>query len=463
MIIYRSPTRPDTPAAPPTLEIPARATAPKAWTTADWTSEVTPPFSPTAKEELLVEQLLLNADDGRPARRLLTGTVTLPPPQQPYLVKSFYFILARAFAILRWTARTTIIFAGLLIVMSFILVHAAYRHYIWSLPSFCRQPGMEAYLFTYYCQPVSGPLATVADVSDDDTPLLDGPPPHPIYWADFDRLYELQIRMAEEFCNATTSASSTKLKSLFTEMTKDDQSDPSRLWRDVRLKDPFIGDILQDTLYIGGHLGASLNSLHEKAIFAVKMRVHYNERIVRDIEKAAEMQPRNALHHIVASLFPRFRSIAWSWEMDKEVRWQFYSELTDFWQWLYEDLLKLNDLASRLQSFGESLQPFLGRDEDTKMHRAVDTSEKNSFPEPDEVFLRMQNIVGGLANDSQVALSGVQHALTSLRQVSQELEDLRQRVAIPGPHIPFYVHLRNIHAAGKMLNLTLKTVEPLGG
>ncbi|KAJ3546312.1 hypothetical protein NMY22_g2100 [Coprinellus aureogranulatus] len=318
MIMYRLHTQPGKPSAPHALQISAKVA--KAWSKADWDSETAQPLSPNAKEELLVEQLLLYADDGRPVRRLLASLFF-------HLHSTLRRIVRRGFNVIRWIMRTIAWATAILSVACLVLFHTIRIRYYLSLPAFCRQPGMEAYLHTGHCRGFTAvPLSVYYPQVDPDTPLFDGPPPTPIYWADFHGLYELQDRMTEQLLNASTHASSTMLPPL-RKALGDVKSDLSRLWHEA---------------------------LHDSAILTVELRILSNRQVSKGIETAFYKQPGPFLR-LLGPLVPREHDFIWAWETENEVKWQFNSALSSLSKDLYHRLLQLDGLLPRLESYVQSL------------------------------------------------------------------------------------------------------------
>ncbi|KAJ3546320.1 hypothetical protein NMY22_g2098 [Coprinellus aureogranulatus] len=86
-----------------------------------------------------------------------------------------------------------------------------------------------------------------------------------------------------------------------------------------------------------------------------------------------------------------------------------------------------------------------------------------SEPDPEEKHeASKEAVLDRLARSRHVALERVGGALVALRALSDELEDMTQRVASPGPPTPIYEHLRHIYFEEKRLSETLNALKLFG-
>ncbi|KAJ3538705.1 hypothetical protein NMY22_g5051 [Coprinellus aureogranulatus] len=375
----------------------------------------------------------------------------------------------------RRTIRALLLSAAFLILVVVILCHTLYSLEYLSFPSFCRLPGMEVYTHTRHCRRSSRPKIVDPDI-DPSILLLDGPPPRPIYWADFQGLGELQRRTAEHIFNASIYASSTSLEFLSVELDKE-MSALQQLQTDAARKNYETGRALRETLYTGSQLGTRLVRLQEGARARVGSFIRLNEQVATGVGLAIEQQPKTIVEQIVASMLPRPRGFIWTWPTDMEVKWQFYFSLTSFSRNLYDSLLELDKLLRKIGKYEEALgevrvSPVNSeREEEVAIPPPVKSDRtslyswwtmmplakgpppsKEDEKEKDSLKKAIRDCVERLVEDTQAASGRVERAIAGLRIISQELEDIRHRIARPVAPIPLYVHLRHVYVAGERLD-----------
>lgn len=365
---------------------------------------------------------------------------------------------------LRRALRLLLVIATTSFFVILIAAHLDAAHVNRSLPAFCRLPGMEPYEDTSHC--FMDLEALGLDPMDDgiptDLPLLDGPPPPPLYWADFPELYRLQRRMIECMFNASAFEGTIPLKFVYEDIDNR-ASSMFQLRMELQHRDYMKERVLRDTLYDGARLGRKLARMHREAKKAVEAMVRSAHQASQGIEDAAAKQPRSLLAQAVIPLFPRSRSSYWTWDTDIEVRWQFYDSLTSFSGALYESLLALGELVPRLEAYEQdlaSLQSLLAEKENQSIsQKAASLFAWSKLPLPKKHLSNVDKsheelkeaILGRLARERRVAFNGASSALTALRSLSEELESVRSKLSKPGRRIPFYLHLKHIYIEGKSL------------
>lgn len=233
------------------------------------------------------------------------------------------------------------------------VAHSLHAWYTWSQPTSCRLEGMEPYRHTTHCRVVH--IVSKAFVRS-NVPLLDGPPPLPLYRVDFQELHGLQCRMTEHMLNASTIDGAVMLKFIANELN-DKASDLYQLRTKVSERDHEKGWELQRTLSFGVELGGDLAILYSKVRSSLQTLFVENRIASIGIEETFEEQPKSHLAQILVPLFPRYRdSSFWTWDTDTEVRFRFYKSFTMFSWMLYSNLVDLVDHQRSLEVFGKKLE-----------------------------------------------------------------------------------------------------------
>ncbi|KAJ3546311.1 hypothetical protein NMY22_g2101 [Coprinellus aureogranulatus] len=340
---------------------------------------------------------------------------------------------------------------------------------------------MEPYLHTSHCRS-RPPNPYAAYYVKADMLLLDGSPPKPLYQlADFEKLYELQRRMVEQMLNASVSNGTIMLQS-FAKDAKNKRSLLSKLWWEVHRRDPRKERVLQNVLYTGARLGMKMAAAHHEADVSVGEFIDSNQAASEGIGRAMENQPRNWLTKVVAPLFPQARSSFWAWDTDLEIRWQFYDSLTIFSWMLYRNLMILNDVLPRIESFGTDLNALqsLLTQKDVKPVKPPDPTSKtgllstlfktdrpeNGAPlesDAEKNYEAMKKtVLDGFARNREAAQERVRGALVALRALSDEMDDMMHRISSPGPRLPLHDHLRHLYAEAERLSGILNVVNSFG-
>lgn len=351
------------------------------------------------------------------------------------------------------------LFVGLLVYF-----HITSIRYYLRLPAYCSSPGMEPYYLREQCALDLGPGFEGVGFVKHGMQLLDGAPPKPIHWADFQGLYELQRRMIERMINATVYTDPITLQTVSRDVL-DNKSAIHQFREDFRRRDYRKERVLREALFMGGRLGSALNREYRRTKLNLENLVASNRGAAEGVEKAMDKQPRNFLSRAMADLFPRSRSSIWSWDTAVEVRWQYYDSFTSFSWELYDTLLALSELLPQLEAYQEDLknlnmlfiqEPIVNNTLPSAHHRNT-TSPPSEEDKRHEAMKR--TIVEGLTNAGRVARDRVGAALIELRALSEELESARHRVAEPDRHIPLYVHLRHIYVQGAKLSAMLEGMK----
>ncbi|KAJ3546319.1 hypothetical protein NMY22_g2099 [Coprinellus aureogranulatus] len=362
----------------------------------------------------------------------------------------------------------------------FIVAQVSTARYFQLLPAFCRWPGMEPYRHTSHClDNIDAGLGPTHGVSA-DRPLLDGPPPSPIYWADFQELYELQRRMIYGMRSAFVFEDTIVLQFINDEVY-DQQSALHHLRMEVQQWDYMKERVLRDTLYKGARLGRKLHGVWKRSKGLVRDFAGSNDRAAQGIEENMLKQPQG-LAAFVAPFFPRRRSHRWTWATDIEVRYQFYRSLTLFSEELYENLLVINALPSPLEGLRKdviSLHSLLMKKENDTQAPSADTIYikppagftwyKTARPKEDvpAADLDADNdheavkkaLLDRFEKDVTVALDRANTTLRVLRALGEDVETMRRRVASPQPDsVPLFIYLRHIYAEGGRLNEMLRNM-----
>ncbi|KAJ3535138.1 hypothetical protein NMY22_g6619 [Coprinellus aureogranulatus] len=355
--------------------------------------------------------------------------------------------------------------------------HLSTAQYYLSLPSFCRLPGMEPYLFHMECGEPGYEAYRPTNLL-----LLDGPPPRPIYWADFQELYGLQRRMIGELLNASVCEDEFSLRSLPKDL-RDEQSTLSRFRAELERRNYWQEEVLRETLLIGARSGRTLVYMPQNVKVTVKIMAGLNKKAIDGMEKVLVTQPKGRMARAVAPLFPRFPNYvwSWSWEPDVEARWQFYYSLTAFTSKLYEELLFLDKFLREIEEYTKemdsvysqltkkkepSVPPSSGVNNTNqssgwfKRSLPTQTAVPESKGNGDEEYEALKKrVLDGLVKAGPVAAGRVRAALASLRALSTEVEGLLHRVASPVPEIPLHMHQRHIYMECEKLDGMLSRME----
>lgn len=388
--------------------------------------------------------------------------------------------IASLFETLYRTTRFVLALAAACFVAIFLELHFEEIRYSLSLPSFCRLSGMEPYLYGTQCpSSLSKDPPLTSPYVKPDIPLLDGPPPKPIFWADFHRLYELQHNMIEQLVNASTFEGAIMLQFIVDDVDAKTTS-LYQLRMDVLRRSPMKAWVLRQVLFTGEGLGEQLAALQRDLERSVERLIDANRRTSKAIENAIDKQPQSLLAQAFLSVLPRDRSTfepTWTWKTEIETRWQFYQSLTLFSRILYKTLVELVGLLPRLETFGKDIDSLHHLLEE----RAVSTpspastsrtpfltwskitrSGKDALPDPrvDEKYEALKKtVLGRLKRVNQAAIVRVDSSLTTLRVLSDELENMRHKIAEPGRRIPHYVHLRHIYVDNAKLSGILEKLK----
>ncbi|KAJ3547019.1 hypothetical protein NMY22_g1816 [Coprinellus aureogranulatus] len=330
--------------------------------------------------------------------------------------------------------------------------------------------------------------------------LLDGPPPKPLYWANFPALYDLQHRMIEHSLNAILLDGDTMLK-FIADGLRDKASNLYQSGMEVERKDRIKGQALWKALRAGAALGEKGAGVHVQVRQTVERLLRESQRASKGIEDSMVNQPESPLARAFALLLPlshRPSIWPWIWATDLEVRWQFYHSLTVFSGQLYKTLLALVELQSEIEEYGKdlnTLQTMLAKEEkvDPMPPPVANTTktgvlsalfrtarpeigaphnppadEKNVHEEDaDEKYeLTKEALLDRLVKGVQVALlERVGCALLDLRVLAEEVESLRYQVAEPAsvhdPHVSIYVHLKEVHIAEFSLRVEVERLQAL--
>ncbi|KAJ3547021.1 hypothetical protein NMY22_g1815 [Coprinellus aureogranulatus] len=397
------------------------------------------PPSIEASEEVSVEALLLD------------GEQTLPTSSRSPASKRLKWYHAWPLRVIWRTTALLLLLAVFISTAIVVFILILHRKHSLSLPSFCKLPGMEPYLHTSLCRPLAAhtPPARSGFVKP-GTALLDGPPPTPIYWANFQELYTLQRRMIEHSLNASVFEGTFMLKFIADEARYDRTSPMNQLRMEVQRRDPMKEERLRETLELGARLGDQLAWVHAKVTTTVEEFLAQNEQAAEWIDKCMLNQPESVLAQVISLLFPLSRYVdsiwPWMWSTDTEIRWQFYRSLVHFSWKLYEMLLLLSELQPRIEEYGRdlgNLQTLLAGKE------TIDPTKSDE----DEEYEALKNAtMSRLVESGQVAFERVTSSLIALRALSEEVERLRRSVAEPHPQIPHFIHLREVYNAGPRLS-----------
>ncbi|KAJ3538702.1 hypothetical protein NMY22_g5056 [Coprinellus aureogranulatus] len=146
-----------------------------------------------------------------------------------------------------------------------------------------------------------------------------------------------------------------------------------------------------------------------------------------------------------------------------EMKWQFYNSLNSFKGNLQRGTLQLSELLGNITKYGEQLaslrrviSQWNEEEEDGDAAPLVgwsDTTGSDDLGEdegqPSEEALL--DLFDKLAEDTQVATDRVGSALQALQVISEELEELRRKVAKPVDPPPFFTHLHGMYITGARL------------
>ncbi|KAJ3525462.1 hypothetical protein NMY22_g10562 [Coprinellus aureogranulatus] len=412
------------------------------------TSNLPDSSSIESSEEVSVEALLLDGEQTPSPTQ-----ASFPPSSRLQAWKPFkwYHAWPLRFVIWRTTALLLLLaasFSTAIVVFILVLHH---KHSL-SLPSFCGLPGMEPYLHTSHCRPLAAhtPPALSGGFVKPGTALLDGPPPTPIYWANFQELYTLQRRMIEHSLSASVFEGTFMLKFVGDEVRRN-ASTMNRLRMEVQRRDPTKEECSRETLEFGARLGDQLGWVHTKVTMTVEAFLAENEEAAEWIDKCMLNQPESVLAQVISPLFPLSRYIdsiwPWMWSTDTEIRWQFYRSLVHFSWKLYEMLLLLSVLQPRIEEYGMDLDKV----KSLLVEKETVNPTKSNEDEDEEYEASKNATMNRLLESGQVAFERITSSLIALRALSEEVERLRHSVAEPAPHIPHFIHLREVYNAGQRL------------
>ncbi|KAJ3525461.1 hypothetical protein NMY22_g10563 [Coprinellus aureogranulatus] len=448
-------------------------------------------FSTLDSEEISVEALLFNAEEKVASTHAPTPSTPTVHAPVVHARERFKWYHPWPFKLLLGV--TCALFLLALALFSAVLAwsHDLEIQYIKSLPSYCGLPGMEPYRLTSHCRPPHSP-PNPFDRVPPGVALLDGLPPKPIHRANFQKLYDLQLRMIEHLLNASVNEGAIMLKFIADESTNK-TSPLYQLRIEVERRDPEKESALRDILFAGAQLGREVVTLYEGVRRMTVGQLRHNQGVSEEIENTVMNQPKSILAQLFAPLVPRSRHIfiwPWPWETDIEVRWQFYDSLTFFSNALYGMLLKLNDLQRGVAEYGMDLgflKSMLAKKEEQVSTPATPPAaagttkagllvalfktshpEKDIPPEPsvaperkadEEYEILKEAALNRLVQGRQAALERVGAALTALRGLSEELESLRHNVAEPAPPMLLWDHLKEVYFMEERLRQKLEGFE----
>ncbi|KAF7309732.1 hypothetical protein MIND_00345000 [Mycena indigotica] len=271
-------------------------------------------------------------------------------------------------------------------------------------------------------------------------------------WADFPKLVDVQSATLEQLLEESTSGSTLALQLKKAEIATSD------LVTLVTVSDLKSRDVIQDSLRTfiddARAAGRSLNRLNAKVSGAVDGVVAVNDYALRTIEGAHAQHPPSMLQQIL--------------------RWPFKPQ-TDIVVSAFEDSMNYLSLTmSRLVIEFELNLNHLNKLEEqlSVLHELVSREDKSLTTEKAELLGYLWTKLGGnrpklrgydnhlallkgLGEYRKQALAHVVGALQTLAQMSEDIENLRERVAAPelvGGRIPLEVHIRSIQGGLERLN-----------
>ncbi|KZP15346.1 hypothetical protein FIBSPDRAFT_795515, partial [Athelia psychrophila] len=280
------------------------------------------------------------------------------------------------------------------------------------------------------------------------------PPPSPSAprWADFPHLMDSQSDAFEELLHATTGGSALALEIKKTEMATVDLSTLVRV-SDLHSRD-LIADTLSDFVEDARKTGRGLQRLSAKVNGAVDGILAVNDYALHTIEGAAARPPSRI--GVALSLIP-FVDMSGS-APTQELVTQTFTEAMDY---LAVSLARLVVEAQASLSNLDALEQRLNTLNEVIARENVALSLAQT-----ELLAELWTKLGGNRRklqghgDHLALLKGLGHyrrralvhvvgALTTLQAMSEDMQDMRERVAAPelaGSRVPVEVHIRSIRS-----------------
>ncbi|KAJ7761949.1 hypothetical protein DFH07DRAFT_1059675 [Mycena maculata] len=264
-------------------------------------------------------------------------------------------------------------------------------------------------------------------------------------WADYPTLVDVQSATIEQLLDESSSGSALALQIKKAQMATTDLVTLVRV-SELKTRD-MLGDALRQFVDDAKTAGRALNRLHAKVGGAVDGIMAVNDYALQTIEAAQARPPPSILRHLVP----------WSASKPK----------TDLVLSTFED--SMNYLSFTMQSlvveFELNLQNLNKLEEQLSVLHEYVSREDNSISSAKSELLgdlwtklggnRRQlrgydnhfHLLKGLTEYRKQALVHVVSALQTLTQMSEDVENLRERVAAPeltGSRIPVEVHIKSI-------------------
>ncbi|KAJ6576641.1 hypothetical protein DFH09DRAFT_1361543 [Mycena vulgaris] len=252
-------------------------------------------------------------------------------------------------------------------------------------------------------------------------------------WADYPTLVDVQSTTIEQLLDESSSGSALALQIKKAEMATTD------LVTLVRVSDLKSRDMLADHLRLfvdqARTAGRALNKLNSKVAGAVDGIMAVNDYALHTIEAAQSQSPPSIMQHL----------IPWSSSKPK----------SDLILATFED--SMNYLSFTMQSL-------ISREQLSVLHEFVSREDASISSAHSELLGELWSMVGGnqrklrgyehhlhllrgLSQYRKQALVHVVSALQTLTQMSEDIENLRERVTAPeltGSRIPVEVHIKSI-------------------
>ncbi|KAJ7066693.1 hypothetical protein C8F01DRAFT_1124224 [Mycena amicta] len=271
-------------------------------------------------------------------------------------------------------------------------------------------------------------------------------------WADFPRLVDVQSATLEQLLDESASGSTLALQIKKAEMATADLVTLVRV-SDLQSRD-MLGDALRTFVDDARTASRSLNKLNAKVSGAVDGVFAVNDYALKTIEGA----------HSQASPSIIKRMLPWPYKPKTDIVVSAFEDSMNYLSFtmarlvvefelnlhnldkLEEQLSVLHELVSRENTSISSAQSELLADLWTKLGGNRDKLRG---------YEHHLGLLKGLGEYRKKALAHVVGALHALAQMSEEIENLRERVAAPelvGGRIPLEVHIRSIQGGLERLN-----------
>ncbi|KAF7361325.1 hypothetical protein MSAN_01165100 [Mycena sanguinolenta] len=275
------------------------------------------------------------------------------------------------------------------------------------------------------------PLCYIPGISNSALCLPDGYGPasdRSSKWADYPTLVDVQSATLDQLLDESTSGSVLALKIKKAEMATTDLVTLVRV-SDLKSRD-MLGDALRQFVDDARVAGRALNKLNAKVAGAVDGIMAVNDYALKTIEAAQTQSPPSILGQLVP----------WTSKPKPNLVLSTFEDSMNYLSFAIQGLVLEFELNLRnLDKLEEQL---------SVLHELVSREDISVSSAKSELLGELwTKLLKGLTEYRKQALVHVVSALQTLTQMSEDIENLRERVAAPelaGSRIPVEVHIRSI-------------------